>query len=160
MCFALAGVGSAQIIAAAKRKPAPAFTLTDSRGEIVKLSDYKGKIVLLNFWAAWCTPCHVELPWFVSFEQEYRNQGFNVVGVAMDEKGWGQVREVMEKDNLNYRMLLGNPDVADSYAVPGLPGTFLIDRDGKIASFHFGVASKATYHSEIAALLSEEKKHP
>ena len=68
---------------AADRKAAPAWTLKDSDGRAVSLSDYKGKVVLLNFWATWCGPCKIEIPWFVEFEQKFKDRGFAVLGVAM-----------------------------------------------------------------------------
>src|SRR5581483_12448648 len=78
--------------ARSSRKPAPQFTLTDSNGAKVKLADYRGKVVLLNFWATWCGPCQVEIPWFEEFEQQYKSKGFEVVGVSMDEDGWSAVK--------------------------------------------------------------------
>ncbi len=73
------------------RKPAADFSLKDENGATVRLADYKGKVVLLNFWATWCGPCGVEIPWFVEFEQTYKSKGFAVLGVSMDEDGWSAV---------------------------------------------------------------------
>jgi cytochrome c biogenesis protein CcmG/thiol:disulfide interchange protein DsbE len=75
------------------RKAAPDFTLTDVSGRPVKLSEYKGKVVLLNFWATWCGPCKTEIPWFIEFEKMYKDRGFEILGVSMDENGWQAVRE-------------------------------------------------------------------
>jgi cytochrome c biogenesis protein CcmG/thiol:disulfide interchange protein DsbE len=87
--------------AASERKAAPEFTLKDSNGTTVKLSDYKGKVVLLNFWATWCGPCKIEIPWFVEFEQKFKDQGFSVVGVSMDEEGWDIVKPYITDRKIN-----------------------------------------------------------
>src|SRR3954447_7712257 len=73
------------------RKPAPAFSLQDTDGKAVTLAEYKGKVVLLNFWATWCGPCKIEIPWFAEFERKYKDRGFAVLGVAMDDEGWSVV---------------------------------------------------------------------
>jgi peroxiredoxin len=96
-------------------KAAPNFTLKDADGRNVSLSDYKGKVVLLNFWATWCGPCKLEIPWFVEFEQKYKDRGFAVLGVSMDEDGWEVVKPYLAKTKVNYRILLGNDDVAKLY---------------------------------------------
>ncbi len=141
------------------RKPAPDFTLTDANGTSVKLSDYRGKVVLLNFWATWCGPCQVEIPWFIEFEQEYKSKGFEVVGVSMDEDGWKAVKPYVAEHKVNYRVLLGNDTVTQLYGgVESLPTTFIIDRDGKFAfSPHVGLAGKNEYLSEIQSLLGSKQ---
>ena len=141
------------------RKLAPDFTLTDANGASVKLSDYRGKVVLLNFWATWCGPCQVEIPWFIEFEQEYKSKGLEVVGVAMDEEGWKMVKPYVAEHKVNYRVLLGNDTVTELYGgVESLPTTFIIDRDGKFAfSPHVGLAGKNEYLSEIQSLLGNKQ---
>ena len=137
------------------RKPAPAFTLKDANGQQVSLADYKGKVVLLNFWATWCGPCKIEIPWFVEFEQKFKDKGFAVLGVAMDEEGWEVVKPYLAEKKVNYRNLLGNDTVAQLYGgVDSLPTTFVIDRDGRIASAHVGLVSKSDYQNEIQTLLA------
>ena len=136
------------------RKTAPAFKLKDSDGKIVQLSDYKGKTVLLNFWATWCGPCKVEIPWFIEFEQKYKDKGFAVIGVAMDEEGWEVVKPYLSDKKVNYRVLVGDDSTAQLYGgVDSLPTTFLIDRDGKIAGVHVGLVSKSEYEKDLLALL-------
>lgn len=137
------------------RKPAADFTLRDENGAAVKLSDYKGKVVLLNFWATWCGPCGVEIPWFVEFEQKYKSQGFAVLGVSMDEDGWPAVKPYVAERKINYRVLMGNDTVAQFYGgLDSLPTSFIIDRDGKVAfPPHIGLVSKNEYVNEIQCLL-------
>ena len=79
------------------RHAAPDFALKDANGATVQLSDYKGKVVLLDFWATWCGPCKIEIPWFIEFEQKYKDKGFAVLGVSMDEDGWSAVKPFMEE---------------------------------------------------------------
>jgi peroxiredoxin len=137
------------------RRPAPDFALKDAAGQSVKLSDYKGKIVLLNFWATWCGPCTLEIPWFEEFEQQYKSRGFEVVGVSMDEDGWDVIKPFIKEHNVNYRVLLGNDSVGQLYGgVDNLPTTFIIDREGRLAfPPHVGLAGKNEYLSEIQSLL-------
>lgn len=145
---------AASIRPAEKRKPAPAFTLKDSEGKAVSLKDYKGKVVLLNFWATWCGPCKIEIPWFVEFENKFKNQGFAVLGVAMDEEGWEVVKPYITDKKVNYRVLLGDDAMAELYGgVDSLPTSFLIDKDGKVAGVHVGLVSKSEYEKDIHALL-------
>ena len=141
-----------------ERKPAPEFTLRDANGTFVKLSDYRGKVVLLNFWATWCGPCALEIPWFIEFEQEYKAKGFEVVGISMDDDGWEAVKPYVSEHKLNYRVLLGDDSVSQLYGgVEALPTTFIIDRDGKVAFVHVGLAGKDEYLGEIQSLLDEKQ---
>ncbi len=142
-----------------ERKPAPDFTLRDANGATVRLSDYRGKVVLLDFWATWCTPCQVEIPWFVEFEQSLKGKGFAVVGVSMDEDGWDVVRPYIRKRGINYRILLGDDHTAELYGgVEALPTTLLLDRNGRIAAVHKGLASdKDGFLHEITELLGARR---
>ena len=138
------------------RRPAPDFTLKDSNGATVHISDYRGKVVLLDFWATWCGPCKIEIPWFMEFEQQYRNRGFSVVGISMDEDGWEVVKPYVQERKMNYRVLLGDDHVGSLYGgVEALPTTFLIDRQGRIAAIHVGLSSsKDGFRNEIEQLLA------
>jgi cytochrome c biogenesis protein CcmG/thiol:disulfide interchange protein DsbE len=137
-----------------ERRSAPDFALKDADGKTVRLSDYRGKVVLLDFWATWCQPCKIEIPWFMEFERKYRDRGFAVLGVSMDEEGWEVVRPFVAELGVNYRMVLGDDGAAASYGgVEALPTTFLIDRDGKIAAVHVGLASKRDFQDGIENLL-------
>ncbi len=143
----------------AERKAAPEFSLKDVDGRSVNLAEYKGKVVLLNFWATWCGPCKIEIPWFVDFEQKYKDKGFAVLGVAMDEEGWEIVKPYLTQSKINYRVILGNDTVAGLYGgVDSLPTTFILDKDGKIASTHVGLVSKSEYENEILHLLDGSQR--
>jgi peroxiredoxin len=142
----------------AARKPAPDFTLKDSNGAQVKLSDYRGKVVLLNFWATWCGPCKIEIPWFIDFQQQYKDKGFEVLGVAMDDDGWTAVKPYIAERKVNYRVLLGDDSVATLFGgIDSLPTTFVIDRSGAIDKVHVGLIGKDDYLKEIQGLLAENK---
>jgi cytochrome c biogenesis protein CcmG/thiol:disulfide interchange protein DsbE len=137
------------------RKAAPDFSLKDANGQTVKLSDYRGKVILLDFWATWCGPCKIEIPWFIEFEQTYKDKGFSVIGVSMDEEGWTVVKPYIQQRKVNYRVLLGTEQVGQLYGgVDSLPTTYLIDRSGRIAAVHIGLESgKDGFQNEINRLL-------
>ena len=159
----LSGCGSTSVRAAVKgdkdRKAAPDFVLKDVDGKTVHLSEYKGKVVLLDFWATWCAPCKVEIPWFMEFEQQYKDKGFAVLGVSMDEDGWTAVKPYLARMKMNYRIVLGNDKVGDQYGgVDSLPTTFLIDRQGRIASQHVGLSGgKEDFRNDITNLLGASR---
>ena len=111
-------------------------------------------MVLLNFWATWCGPCGVEIPWFIDLEQKYKSQGFAVLGVSMDEDGWPAVKPYVAERKINYRVLLGNDSLAQLYGgLDSLPTSFMIDKEGKVAFTHIGLISKNEYLNEIQCLL-------
>ncbi|HTX99828.1 MAG TPA: TlpA disulfide reductase family protein [Bacteroidota bacterium] len=132
---------------------APAFRLTDIQGRPVALSDFRGKVVILDFWATWCPPCRREIPDFISLQSRYKDKGLQIVGVALDEpekvgafaKSWG----------MNYPVLLGNDEVSALYGgISGIPTTFIIDRKGNIVEKFEGFTDKSVFESEIQRLLS------
>ena len=136
-------------------KIAPEFALKDADGKTVRLSDYKGKVVLLDFWATWCGPCKIEIPWFIDFERTYKDKGFAVIGVAMDEEGWTVVKPFISELSINYRILQGTDATASLYGgVDALPTTFLIDRDGKIVATHVGLTGKDDFEDGIKKLMA------
>ncbi len=143
-----------------QRRKAPDFTLRDADGKPVRLSDYRGKVVLLNFWATWCGPCKLEIPWFIEFERQHKHRGFAVLGISMDEEGWDVVKPFVRRLGVNYRILMGDDMVAQLYGgVDALPTTFLIDREGRIASVHIGLVSKGRYERDLAQLLGLEQEN-
>ena len=143
--------------AALKGKPAPDFQLTDLDGNSVRLADLRGKAVLLNFWATWCPPCKIEMPWFVDIQKQYGPQGLQIVGVAMDEgNAHDAVAKFAKEMGLNYTVLLGNDKVADQYGgVDALPTTFYIGRDGKIVTRVFGLVSHSEIEENVRAALKQ-----
>jgi peroxiredoxin len=147
------------LTSANSRKPAPDFTLTDSKGASLKLSGHKGRVVLLDFWATWCGGCKVEIPWYMEFQSKYQASGLSVIGVSMDEDGWKSVKPFLKEKPINYAVVIGNPELAKLYAVDAMPVTLLIDRDGKIAATHVGMVDKEAFESEIKVLLAEGATH-
>ena len=135
-------------------QPAPDFMVKDIRGNTFKLSELKGKVVVLDFWATWCQPCKIEIPWFVDMYSRYRSQGLEVVGVAMDDEGAEVVKPFVERYRMNYKVVIGNEKITDLFGgIYGLPTTFIIDREGKIHSRHIGLVSRETLEQAVKKLL-------
>jgi thiol-disulfide isomerase/thioredoxin len=135
------------------RKAAPSFSLIDSKGAPVSLSQYKGKVVLLDFWATWCTGCKVEIPWYMQFSEKYKLDGLAVLGVAMDDN-WKPVKPFVEEKKMNYPVVLGNKEMAKKYGLKSMPKTLLIDRDGRIAWSFTGIVDRDRFESELKSLLA------
>lgn len=137
-------------------EPAPDFELVSIDGGKMKLSDFRGKAVLLNFWATWCGPCKIEMPWFVELQKEYGPQGLQVVGVAMDEADQEDIAKFARDMRVNYPILIGKDEVGTSYGgVNVLPTTFFIDRDGKLIAREFGLQSRSVFVDHIKEALGQ-----
>ena len=135
---------------------APDFQLASIDGRQVKLSDYRGKAVLLNFWASWCGPCKVEMPWFTELQDRYRQQGLEVIGVAADNEGSDKIKNFVEKMHVKYTILLGTDQVSDAYGgIQGLPTSFYIDRDGRIVKQVAGLISEDEIEANIKKALQQ-----
>ena len=141
-------------------KPAAGFTLTSSTGKRVSLADLKGKPVLLNFWATWCTPCKVEMPWFEEFQKKYAAQGLEVVGINEDEdvkspEMQALIKKVLGQTGVDYTILMSDKNVGEAYGgLDVLPATFFIDRNGKIVAQAIGLAPKEDAEANIQKIVA------
>jgi cytochrome c biogenesis protein CcmG/thiol:disulfide interchange protein DsbE len=135
------------------RRIAPDFTLPQLDGHPLSLSSYRGKVVLLDFWATWCTPCREETPHFVELQQKYGERGLQIVAVSMDD-GPDPVRDFHRQFHINYPIVMGTASTGELYGgVLGLPIAFLISRDGRISAKHMGATDPAVFEKEIQSLL-------
>jgi thiol-disulfide isomerase/thioredoxin len=134
--------------------PAPAWQLQSPAGQAVQLSDFKGKVVVLDFWATWCPPCRAEIPDFVALQKQYGDKGLVIVGVSLDQGGPDLVTKFMQAHGMDYPVVMGNEQISDEYGgIQGIPTTFVIDRQGKIVSSHIGETDKSVFEDEIKKLL-------
>src|SRR5271165_5398247 len=151
-----------------KGKPAPTFTLVDLDGKKVSLADYKGKAVLLNFWATWCGPCKLEIPWIVKLRDQYKAQGFEVLGIESDNydtdpKAYASYKAGVEKSakalGVDYPVLLGGDTISEPYGgLDGLPNSFYIDRNGVVATQIVGLADRDEIEANIKKIIASEAK--
>jgi thiol-disulfide isomerase/thioredoxin len=133
---------------------APTISLTDIEGKRLDLTDYKGKVVVLDFWATWCGPCREEIPGFVVMQEKYADQGFSVIGISMDDEP-GPVVQFYKEFRMNYPVAVGNQRIGELYGgIFGLPTTFLIGRDGRIYAKHTGGINPAIIEGEVQQLLA------
>jgi len=140
-------------------KSAPEFELKTLNGRTVKLSDFRGRVLVLNFWATYCAPCRIEMPWLIDFYQRYKAQGLEIVGVSMDDVDQKQVIAFTEEMNVNYTILLGSNSVGNAYGgVRFLPQTFLIDRNGQIVRTLIGIKTKSDFEDNIKRLLATQSQ--
>ena len=131
-------------------KPAPAFTLVDTDGKKVSLADYKGRAVIVNFWATWCAPCKLEMPWFEQFRAKYKDQGFEVLGIAEDDAPKDEIVKTAKHAGVSYPVLYTDNKVANLYGgIDSLPTTFYIDRNGTVVEETVGLAPKDEVEANI-----------
>lgn len=141
-------------------KPAPGFDLTDLNGRPLRLSSFRGKVVLLNFWATWCGPCRVEMPVFASWQNQYGGQGLQIIGISLDDAA-GPARRLVQRLRLNYPVAMGDDRLAARYGgVLGLPLTFLIDRDGVVRACFQDDSDLKEIERQMRALLARPGLHP
>jgi len=146
---------------AAKGQAAPEFVLKDINGQQVKLSDFRGKAVVLNFWATWCPPCKTEIPWFEDLAEKYKGQGLQVVGVALDDASDEDIAKFAREMKMNYPVLLGKEETSDLYGgVQMLPTTFYIDRNGKITDHVLGLVSRKEIEENAVKALNTKTEVP
>jgi len=155
----------ATVVSQASRQTAPAFQLADSSGTNKQVTDYRGKVVLLNFWATACGGCKLEIPWLIELESAHKSDSFTVVGVSMDtsyegsksaDEAWSKVKPFVLDHKLNYPVLMGDATLITSYKMGAVPATYLIDKQGRIAATYNGIADKSDVDSNINKLLAEQ----
>ncbi|HKV28749.1 MAG TPA: TlpA disulfide reductase family protein [Candidatus Acidoferrales bacterium] len=140
----------------------PDVTFPELQGGDLPLASLKGKVVLVNFWATWCEPCQIEIPWMIGFQQKYASQGFTILGVAMDDSGKKVVDPFVQKTqfdvdgkklNMSYPIMIGNDDIAEKFGgLIGLPTSVLISRDGKIVKRFIGLVN----HDELQSAIEKQ----
>ena len=144
-------------IAPADAEVAPDFALKDIAGNEVRLSDYRGKVVALNFWATWCGPCKLETPWLVELREQYHKQGFEIIGVSVDSLGEyypADISAFTKKYKVSYPVVMATKEMVSAFGpVTGLPTTLVIDRQGKIRHRHRGLISFDDLKEKVAPLL-------
>ena len=146
---------TATLVGDVRGVPAPDFELASLDGRKVKLSDYRGKAVLLNFWATWCSPCKVEMPWFVDLQKKYGNDGLVVLGIAMDDSDNSKIAQFASEMGVNYPVLLGTDKISEQYGnVQFLPTTFYIDREGRIIGKGTGLLGRGEIEENIQKALA------
>jgi thiol-disulfide isomerase/thioredoxin len=137
---------------------APDFELKvlDGQGKTLKLSSLKGQAVIVNFWATWCEPCKIEMPWLIQLQKKYGPQGLQIVGVAMDDADEKTISEFSHKMGVNYPVVVGTEKVADLYGgVDGLPISFFVDRSGKVVNRILGLVSESEFETSIQKSLAQ-----
>jgi thiol-disulfide isomerase/thioredoxin len=141
----------------AKSTVAPDFSLESLDGKSVRLSDLRGKAVLLNFWATWCSPCKIEMPWFVELQNQYGAQGLQIVGVAMDDASKEDIAKFAKDMGVNYPILIGKESIGDQYGgIPALPESFFIGRDGKMVDKIIGLKGKGEIEEAVKKALNTQ----
>jgi cytochrome c biogenesis protein CcmG/thiol:disulfide interchange protein DsbE len=147
--------GPIKLVGDVHNVPAPDFVLPSLDGRKVKLSDFRGQAVLLNFWATWCPPCKVEMPWFAELRKQYGKDGLVVLGVAMDDTESAKIAEFASQLGVNYPVLMGTEQVSDEYGdVRSLPTTFYIDRNGNIVAKSVGLLGRQQIEEDVKKALS------
>ncbi len=155
----------ATVLPQASRLPVPIFRLTDVSGTDKQVTDYRGKVVLLNFWATACAGCKLEIPWLIELESAHKSDSFTDVAVSMDtsyegsksaDEAWSKVKPFVLDHKLNYPVLMGDATLITSYKLGAVPATYLIDKQGRIAATYSGVADKSDVDANINKLLAEQ----
>jgi cytochrome c biogenesis protein CcmG/thiol:disulfide interchange protein DsbE len=135
------------------------FRLPDLNGKVYQPADFKGKVLLVNFWATWCGPCLIEIPWFLEFKERYGPEGFEVLAISMDEEGPEVVKPFVEKHKMEpLTVVMGSEDTPALFGgLLGFPTTFMVDRNGNYYSKHQGLVGKEDVEDEILILLRDSE---
>jgi len=140
------------------QRSAPDLSLHDINGNLVRTASYRGKVVLVNFWAAWCVPCAEEIPQFVALQKKYQDQGLQVVGVSVEDDA-ADLLAFCRQHQVNYPVVPGDIRTADAFGgVLGLPSTFVIGRDNLVHNKHDGATDFSGLEKEVVALLQEPRQ--
>jgi len=155
LIFVLVAVLALQTGCTKNKQPDTAadFTLQDMSGKNVRLSDYKGKVVLLEFWATWCPPCRASVPGLEKLHNNYKDKGLVVLAVSMDEGGWDEVRSFITEHRITYSVLKGTDDIAVQYQVRSIPLILVLNKEGKISKRYLGFGSDEDLEQDIKAIL-------
>jgi cytochrome c biogenesis protein CcmG/thiol:disulfide interchange protein DsbE len=129
---------------------APDFTLSDLNGKQFRLSDYSGKLVFVNFWATWCPPCRAEIPGFIKMYDKYKDQGLEIIGISTDRDGKDVVKKFIQKNGVNYPIVMYEMDVIEAYGgITGIPTTFIVNQKGEIVNKFVGFPGDEAFEKEI-----------
>ncbi|MBI1748230.1 MAG: TlpA family protein disulfide reductase [Acidobacteria bacterium] len=131
------------------------FTLLDMQNQPIKLSDYRNKVIFVNFWASWDVHWHEEVPIFNALYEKYRDRGFEIISISLDDGGTNDIKPELERMKVNYKVVMGNESVSADYRIRKIPTTFIIDREGIIRKHYVGILSKAELELDIKTLLYE-----
>jgi thiol-disulfide isomerase/thioredoxin len=150
--------GAAGQLSATGDELAPAFALKDTNGGALRLSDYKGKVLLINFWATWCAPCFAEIPDLMKLEKEYRSRGLEIIGIAHNPTDPQTVLQAARRLRIDYPILFGTREVSAAYRVGEiLPVTIVVDREGKIRARILGILAPEEFEQSVKPLLENER---
>jgi peroxiredoxin len=144
-----------QLTPPSARKPAPDFSLTDVQGHPLSLAQYRGHVVLLDFWAVDCGGCKIEIPWYVEFDRTYRSQGLTLIGIDMYGETPDKILAFAQQSHMDYALAVGTDDIGSRFGLTEMPLTLLIDRQGRTAVAHTGIVDRARFESDIQQLLGE-----
>jgi peroxiredoxin len=142
------------LFSTASAQMAPDFTLSNGYGQTITLSKYRGKVVILNFWATWCPPCKAEIPGFISLYEKYRLKGLEIIGISIDQAGWNVVHNFIQEFEINYPVVMANRKVIQNYGgIQSIPITFIVDRKGRIYTKLMGYRNEKLFEDIISQLL-------
>lgn len=138
---------------AGQGRKAPSLALKTADGTLIDLAKYKGKVVVVNFWATWCGPCRAEIPDFIEVYKTEKSRGLEIIGVSLDEEGWQVVTPYVQRNKINYPIVLGDRMTARRWGgIEAIPTTFFIDKQGNIAESHVGMMSRSQFTAKIKPL--------